>query len=216
MKLPIAPKSINVIIADDSHVFRKGLREIIKSIPYIKRTDEAVNGNDLMDMLQQRNYDLALLDIRMPGMDGIEASNHIRKKYPGIRIIFISMNDDYFSIKETYDAGCHGYLLKNADEIEIVKAIDTVLNGGKYFSVEVMGKLLPSANVDSKINRLSAADIRLIELIYEEKTNNEIALEFNLALRSVENRRNALYRTIGVNNTAGLIRFAIQNGIIKL
>jgi len=162
------------------------------------------------------------MDLKMPIMDGMEATQLIRKKYPDLKVLVVTMYDDDKFIIHLMEIGANGYLLKNAEPDEIRKAIYAVKENGYYFNDLVnkalLKKLVIKSNIKPSFNQnieLSERELEVLKLICEEKTASEIAKEIFLSHRSVEGIRQRLIEKVGVRNTAGLVLFAIKSGIIS-
>lgn len=213
---------IRVMIADDHRLFRTGLVAVLKEMKGIKVINEAENGKELLAKLIHERPDVILMDIKMPEMDGIEATEIVIAKYPDIKVIMLTMHDDEQFITHMVDLGAHGYLLKNSDVRELELAINKVMKQGYYFNDKVAEVLL--TNLIGKKSKLiikekhelsfSKREHEVLQLICEGFTNSEIAEKLFLSTRTVEGYRYKLCDKVGVKNTAGLVRFAIKNGLV--
>ena len=210
------------MIADDHRLFRTGMVAVLKEIKGITVINEAGNGKELLTKLIHEQPDVILMDIKMPEMDGIEATEIVINRYPDVKVIMLTMHDDEQFITHMVDLGAHGYLLKNADVTELELAIHKVMKQGYYFNDKVSEVLLTSligkkAKMDKKkkngIN-LSKREHEVLQLICEGFTNSEIAEKLFLSTRTVEGYRYKLCDKVGVKNTAGLVRYAIKNGLV--
>ena len=213
---------IKIAIADDYKIFREGLKVGLSSDPNLEVIFEADNGEDLLKGLSNINPDIILMDLKMPIMDGMEATKEVKKKYPDIKILVVSMYDDDKFIIHLMEIGANGYLLKNAEPDEIKRSIYSLYENGYYFNDLVnkalLKKLVLKNNLKPSFNQnveLSEREIEVLKLICEEKTATEIAKEIFLSPRSVEGIRQRLIEKIGVRNTAGLVMFAAKNGIAE-
>jgi DNA-binding NarL/FixJ family response regulator len=183
---------------------------------------EADNGEDLMRELELHAPDIILMDLKMPVMDGMEATKQVRKKYPAIKVLVVTMYEDDKFIIHLMENGANGYLLKNAEPEEIRKSIYAVKENGYYFNDLVnkalLKKLVLKNNLKLSFNQnvdLTEREMEVLKLICEEKTAAEIGKEIFLSPRSVEGIRQRLIEKVGVRNTAGLVMFAVKNGIIN-
>ena len=211
---------IKIAIADDYKVYRDGLKVGLSADENIEIIGEADNGEDLMKLLQSLSPDVILMDLKMPLMDGMEATKLIRKQYPAIKVLVITMYEDDKFIIHLMENGANGYLLKNTEPDEIKKAIYSVHENGYYFNDVVnkalLKKLVLKNNLKPSFNQnidLTEREQEVLKMICEEKTAAEIAKEIFLSPRSVEGIRQRLIEKIGVRNTAGLVMFAVKNGI---
>ena len=215
-------KKIKIALADDYKIFREGLKVSLSSDEQIDIIHEADNGEDLLSNIIKQKPDLIIMDLKMPIMDGMEATQIIRKKYPEIKILVVSMYDDDKFIIHLMEIGANGYLLKNAEPDEIRKAIHAVTENGYYFNDIVNKALLKKLVIRSHIKpsfnenvELTERELEVLKLICEEKTATEIGKEIFLSPRSVEGIRQRLIEKVGVRNMAGLVMFAAKNGIVS-
>ena len=212
---------INIAIADDYKIFRDGLKVGMAADQNLNVVLEADNGEDLLEGLKDQKVDVIIMDLKMPIMDGMEATKEVRKKFDGIKVLVVTMYDDDKFIIHLMENGANGYLLKNADSDEIRKSIYAVHHNGYYFNDLVnkalLKKLVLKGNIKPSFNQnveLTERELEVLKLICEEKTAAEIGKEIFLSPRSVEGIRQRLIEKVGVRNTAGLVMFAIKNGIV--
>jgi DNA-binding NarL/FixJ family response regulator len=212
---------IRIAIADDYAIFRDGLKVGLKSDRNLQVVLEAGNGIDLTEGLKRQPVDVILMDLKMPLMDGIEATREVKKLNDAIKVLAVTMYDDDQFIIHLMENGANGYLLKNAEPEEIRKAIYAAHETGYYFNDIVnkalLKKLVIKGHVKPSFNQqvaFSERELEVLKLICEEKTANEIGQEIFLSPRSVEGVRQRLIEKVGVKNTAGLVMFAVKNGII--
>ena len=214
-------KRIKIAIADDYKIFREGLKVSLAQDDNMVVLFEVDNGEDLMKELESVSPDVIIMDLKMPIMDGMEATQLIRKKNTKIKILVVSMYDNDKFIIHLMEIGANGYLLKNAEPEEIRKAIYAVHENGYYFNDLVnkalLKKLVLRSNIKPSFNEnieLTERELEVLKLICEEKTASEIGKEIFLSPRSVEGIRQRLIEKVGVRNTAGLVMFAAKNGIV--
>lgn len=213
---------IRIAIADDYSIFRDGLRVGFNRDKNLEVIFEASNGEELMCKLEDVQPDVILMDLKMPAMDGMEAMNLIRKKYAGnIKILVLTMYDEVKFIIHLMENGANGYLLKNTDPKEIRKAIYSVHESGYYFNDIVTKALLKKLTIKGSTRpsldqniEFSERELDVLKMICDEKTATEIGTELFLSPRSVEGIRMRIIEKTGVRNTAGLVMFAIKNGVI--
>ncbi len=205
---------INVAITDDQSIIINGLQKILSDKPGIKITGTFFNGDELLSGLETMQPDVLLLDIQMPGKSGIELAGIVTKKYPAIKIIALTNYDVPAQIKKMLQQGCQGYLLKDVDPDIIVTAIKTVYNGEMYIQKEIQTKLVKGIYDPASGQVITRREKEILQLIVGEYTNKEIADKLFLSLRTVENHRNHLLQKFKVKNTAGLVKIAIQEGLI--
>lgn len=213
-------KPIKIAIADDFKIFREGLKVGLSADEGLSVILEADNGEELLEGLKREQPDVILMDLKMPLMDGMEATREVRKLYPDIRILVVSMYEDDKFIIHLMEIGANGYLLKNTEPDEIRRSIYAVHENGYYFNDLVnkalLKKLVIKNNLKPSFNQhveLTERELEVLKLICEEKTAAEIGKEIFLSPRSVEGIRQRLIEKVGVRNTAGLVMFAVKNGL---
>jgi len=216
-------KKIKIVIADDHKLFRKGIIALLEDFDFIGEIEEASNGAELLEILAKTNLlpDVILLDLNMLDMDGLEAQKNIRKLYSGIKIIILTMQDDEQYILHLIAEGVNGYLLKNADPDEMERAILKVVENGFYFSDEISMKVLKNLNMKEKAEFVFNPDftereLQILKLICKEYSNNEIAKECDISIRTAEGYRQKLVEKSGAKNIAGLIVLAIKYKWVSL
>lgn len=212
---------ISIAIVDDYVIFRDGLKVGLTSDDNFDVVMEAGNGEELLQKLEETVPDVILMDLKLPVMDGIEATKIVKSKYSNIKVLVVTMYDDEKFIIHMMENGANGYLLKDTDAAEMRRAIYAVHETGYYFNdvvskallkrLVMKGNLKPSFNNDIEF---SERELQVLKLICEEKTAPEIGKELFLSHRSVENIRQRLIEKVGVRNTAGLVMFAARNGFI--
>lgn len=208
---------IQIIIADDHQMFIDGLKLIIRSFENIEVSGEALNGDDLLELLDSKKADIVILDINMPGKDGIETAKEIRKKYPGIKILIVSMHKQREFIRHLVAAGVSGYILKNTGAKELQQAIRVINEGGEFFGEEITKEILQSMRSHSsqrEIPSFSKREMEVLRLLNEECTTQQIADKLFISFHTVESHRKNMLMKAGVKNTAGLIRYGINMGLI--
>ncbi|MET3498424.1 DNA-binding NarL/FixJ family response regulator [Mucilaginibacter rubeus] len=214
-------KPIKIAIADDYTIYRDGLKIGLTQDENLEVMLEAGDGEDLIKGIETNMPDVIIMDLKMPVMDGMEATKHIKKKYPNMKILVVTMYDDEKFVIHLMEIGANGYLLKNAEAEEIRKAIYSVHETGYYFNNIVSNALLKKLVIKGNIKpsfkegvELTEREQDVLKLICAEKTANEMGQQLFLSPRSVEGIRQRLIDKVGVRNTAGLVMFAVKNGII--
>ncbi|MFA5816732.1 MAG: response regulator transcription factor [Bacteroidales bacterium] len=209
-----------VMLVDDHKLFRKGLRMLIDTLNRFEVAGEASNGIEFLNMLDQSKPDIVMLDIAMPEMDGIEAARLALMKFPDLKIITLSMfgeQDYYFKM---VDAGVKGFLLKNSDFTEVKMALETVMEGGNYFSRELLMNLVNSLkNSPEELtpdSPLSDREKEIILLICKGMSTQEIADSLCLSKRTVDSHRANILLKTGCRNTASLVVYAIKEKLVEL
>jgi DNA-binding NarL/FixJ family response regulator len=209
---------INVAIADDHQIVIDGLKALLDNEPDFAYKSHALNGRAAIELAKNLKIDVFLMDIDMPEMDGIEATKALKQDFPDIKVIILTMHDEKSLIKMLMDLGADGYLLKNSDQAELSLAIRNVYEGKKHFSSEVTMSLLqpdePAAQKEN-LKGLTEREIEILTLIAEGLSNKEVGDKLFISHRTVDTHRTNLMKKLDVHNIAGLIRFAIKNGLVE-
>ncbi len=214
---------IDIIITDDHNLFRKGMKALISDFEFVESIDEASNGEELLKLLASKTKlpDVILLDLKMPVMDGITAQAKIKKLYPSINVIIITMEDDEQFILHMIGEGVNGYLLKNADPEEVEAALVKVIEKGFYFPDNISSVIYN--NLSKKVKTLpqinpvfSERELEVLSLICQEYTAAEIAEMLNISVRTVEGHRQKLLEKSGAKNIAGLVLNAYKFNWISI
>jgi len=212
-------EKIRIIIADDHQLFRNGLKILLNSFPDFEVTGEASNGAEFLKLLNTIPADIALMDINMPEMDGIEATRKGLKLCPELKIIALSMYGEEEYYYKMVDAGVKGFLLKDSDISEVKEALITVSKGGSYFSQELLYHVIQKIKHrehESKTANLSKREKEILAKICEGLSNQEIADTLFISKRTVDKHRANLLGKTNSKNTASLILFAIRNKLIEI
>ena len=205
---------IRVAIVDDQVIILNGLQKILADAPHVKIEGVYNNGDDLLEAMEKNIPDVLLLDIQMPGKSGPELAVIIAKKYPTVKMIALTNVDVISQVKHMLQKGCLGYLLKDVSPEILLKAIETVHNGEQFLKEDFKTQLLNSLSGNESNHLITRREKEILKLIVEENTNQDIAGKLFLSLRTVENHRNNLLQKLQVKNTAGLVKVAIQEGLI--
>ncbi len=216
---------IKIFVADDHQLFIEGIKALTRDSTEVKLIGEAENGEDLLEQLKTNKPEVILMDINMPKLTGIEATKKIRQLYPDIKILALTMFDDTLYVSEMIKAGASGYLLKNAGKAELITAIITVNKGERYVSSEVSLKMIDKMNnpEHSSTDRMppvrkaevTKRELEILKLVAQELTNAEIAVKLNNSPMTIITHRKNLLRKLGVKNTAGLIKYAMEQGMLN-
>jgi len=215
-------KPIKLAIADDHKIFRNGLKATLEDCADFSLIIEASNGKELIGQLANQIPDVILMDIKMPEMDGMQTTAHIRQHYKDIKVLALSMHNEDKYIVDMMKAGASGYLLKNAEPEEIIEAIKTVNQKGFYFnehlSVTLIKQLVGPGHSEAahQAVELNEREIAVLRLVCQECSNQEIADKIFLSVRTVEGYRARLFEKTGSKNLVGLVIFAIKHGIISV
>src|SRR5687767_13181112 len=214
------PEKIKVIIADDHALFRTGVKTSLSFYPDIEFMGEAENGMQLLNQVKFLKPDIILLDIQMPIMDGIATLPELKKVLPDVKIIMLTMNDDVSMISKLMEIGANSYLTKNSDSETIYEAIKTCFENEFFFN-ELTNKALLAGLRTKRTDvyggpeaDLSEKELRVLRLMCEEKTTKEIADIVEISPRTVEAIRDKLKTKTGAKSMAGLVMYAVKNGIM--
>jgi DNA-binding NarL/FixJ family response regulator len=216
---------IKLLIVDDHKIIINGIRAMLENLPDIQIIGEAYNGREAIEFVNKHSVDLVIMDIKMPEVNGIEATKAILSAYPNIKVLALSMFDDNLYISNMLQAGASGYILKNTDKQELITAIQKVAEGETYFSRKVTSVVMQTfisknvasgrGNAEIKPEELTYREIEILKLIAQQLTNQKIAEQLQISPRTVHSHRRNLMQKIGVKNTAGLVKYALQNKIIE-
>ncbi|EAY24623.1 response regulator transcription factor [Microscilla marina] len=216
---------VKVAIADDHVLFRKGLVTILELDDNIEVVYGADNGKELIDKVDAQPPDVILMDLKMPVMDGMEATKIIKAKYPEVKVLVLSMYDEEKFIIHCLELGANGYLLKNTDPDELVHAIGTVMAKDFYFNNHISTVMLKGLNQKKRAKgkpqfensiELTKREQEVLELICKELTTPEMAEKLFISNRTVEGHRKNLLEKTGAKNTAGLVVFALKNELVEI
>ena len=213
---------IQLVIADDHEIFRDGLSLMLSRQKNMTLAGQAQNGQELLQMVRKSPPDVVLMDIKMPHMDGIEATKILSREFPELKIIALSMFSEENLIVEMLEAGAKGYLLKNADKLEILEAIKSVMEDRVYYCRDTSATLA-SMIVKSNFNPYRKRDVaefseretEIIRLICKQLTAQEIGDTLFLSRRTVEGYRTRILEKMNVKNTAGVVIYALKNKLIS-
>lgn len=213
--------SIKVIIADDHELIREGFRFMLKKQVGIELIGEAADGEQLLLLAKELEPDIIIMDIKMPKLNGIQATKQIVAEYPDIGIIALSFLEEQYLVDEIIKAGARGYIIKNSPNSEIISAIQAVYNHqGIYYYPQNAGAPSKTFRRTShvafplkKLPTFNRSEIAIMKLICKELTNKEIASELNLSVRTIEDYRERIIEKIDAKNSTGIVLFAIRNNI---
>jgi DNA-binding NarL/FixJ family response regulator len=210
---------ITITIVDDHQLFREGLKLLLGNLPFIGEVREASNGREFLESLHPEPPDVVFMDIEMPVMNGIESTTRALEIFPGLRIIALSMfgEEEYYT--KMIGAGVQGFIVKNSGMQEVEAAIQSVMAGRSYFSQEIISGLVQNLTRKKRVPRtgeLTEREAEVLLHICKGLSNKEIADTLFLSKRTVDKHRENLLLKTGSKNTAGLVMYAIQSGIIEV
>ncbi len=211
---------IRVLIVDDHALVRAGFRALLES-QSIEVVAEANDGREAVELTKQYHPDIVLMDIGMSGLNGIEAAARISKEFPSSRILILSMHANEEYVLQALRAGASGYLLKDSGRQELMLAVRSIIEGKTYLSPEVSRHVIDNyvESVGGKsdpLERLTPRQREILQLIAEGRTNKEIAQILKIAVKTVDTHRTQLMERLDIHEVAGLVRFAIQMGLVPL
>lgn len=219
-------EKIRIAIVDDQQLFRQGLAALINDEEELELVMEAETAKELLDKLKQTDAlpGVLLMDMKLPDLNGAELNVILHKEFPAVKVIVVSMFDQERFIYRMIEAGACGYLAKNCDKRELITAITTTVKSGFYFNYSTMKAMRNAAlyksqsvrNINNIPIELTEREEDVLKLICAENTNAEIAGKLFLSTRTVEGHRNNLLLKTGCKNTAGLVVFAMRNGLFEL
>lgn len=203
-------------MADDHAILRKGIGMVINAQPDMELAAEAASGEEVVREALRVRPDIVIMDVSMPGCNGIEAARRILAELPATRIVGLSMYKDSVYVRELLRAGASGYLVKDCDDAELLMAIRAVARGEAYLSPAVTSAVLTDyrRSVANPVDLLTAREREVLVMIAEGKTNKEIATALNLSVYTVESYRGSLMEKLNLHNTGDIVRFALRNGLI--
>lgn len=216
MKVRSQRNKLTVLVVDDHQVVRVGLTNMLKNVSYVSRVDQAANGKDALRLFKNAIYDLVFMDIKMPVMDGIAATKLIRESHPETRVIALSVYDDDDSVKDMFNSGAIGYLLKNTDQDEIEEAIVAVTKGDVFVSKSISDGMLnklrgKGSNAPAK---LTERENKVLYYLWQGLTSKEIAKHLFLSAKSIELCRSNLLLKTKCKNTVELLKLAVEHKLI--
>jgi len=205
-----------VLLADDHAILRKGVSMLVNAQSDMEVAAEAASGEEALREAQRVQPDVVVMDVSMPGMNGIEATRRLLEMLPRTRVIGLSMYKDAVYLRELLRAGASGYLVKDCDDAELLLAIRAAARGEAYLSPAVTAAVLTDyrRNVTNPVDLLTSREREVLVMIAEGKTNKEIASALNLSVYTVESYRGSLMEKLNLHNTGDVVRFALRNGLI--
>lgn len=207
---------IRVVIADDHVIFRQGLLKLLQSARDISVIGEAGNGNEILNLIIRERPDLAILDISMTGLGGLEIAEEIRNKKVDTKVIFLTMHNDPLTAKKAILSGASGYIIKDNAFEDLLYAIRAVASGGKFISPSISEKVLNSCMAKEVGNHiLTVRESEILRLIASGLSNKQIADKLCISVKTVETHRARIMQKLDLHTTADLVRYAIRTGLLK-
>lgn len=212
-------KKSRIIIVDDHTFVRVGLKELINKTPDMTVVAEAKNGQELFELLDRKRCDLVIMDIAMPEMDGVKTIKEVRRRFPGQKVLFLSMLKDYPHFHEAMAHEASGYMVKDDAAEQLIVAIKAILRGEKYISPSVMIMLADRElrSLDDGVPSLEILTNRerqVLTMVAQSMPNKIIATELQISIRTVEHHRSNLTDKLGLKKTADLVKYALSQGLV--
>jgi DNA-binding NarL/FixJ family response regulator len=213
-------RPIRLLIADDHTLVRAGIRALIEKLPEVQVVAEASDGRDALQLVRKHRPDVVLMDIAMPGLNGLEATRYIAKEFPEIPVLVLSMYASEEYVWQALRAGAAGYLLKGAELAELALAIKAVTCGETYLSPPISKHIIKDyvqrvGGKETMVERLTPRQREILQLIAEGVTTKEIANTLHISVKTVETHRAQLMERLGIHDIAGLVRYAIKLGLVQ-
>ena len=212
--------TVRVLLADDHTLVRAGLRKLLESIPGMEVVGEAGDGLQLLEMVEKLQPQVVLMDIAMPGLNGLEATGRLIKAWPSTRVLILSMHQNAEYVRQALRQGAVAYLLKDAAPMELEWALAAVLRGETYLSPAVSKGVVSDyvhrlRNEEQPADALTPRQREVLQLIAEGQSTKEIARRLDLSVKTVETHRTQLMKQLDIHEVAGLVRYAIREGLVS-
>lgn len=214
--------TIKILIAEDHQLVSEGFRLLLKDISDLEIAGVVENGKEAIAFTKKNPVDVILMDIEMPVLDGLEATKSIKKIFPDVNILVLTMHNEASLVNKMRNAGANGYTLKNVYKEELIMAIRHIHHGKEYFSEDLLSKRKsPSSNKQTAfdnikhLNSLTPREIQILQLIGEGNSNKKIGEILSISYRTVDTHRTNLMKKLNIDNVAGLIRFAYEHELIS-
>jgi DNA-binding NarL/FixJ family response regulator len=212
-------QAIRILLADDHEIVRTGLRGMLEAHPGWQVCGEASNGREAVRLVRELNPQIAVLDLEMPELNGLEATRQIRKEFPNTEVLIFTMYEAEQLIRDVLAAGARGYVLKSDAGRHLVDAIEALAQKKPFFTAKasetLLGEFLESAPALSETTVLTGREREIVQLLAEGKVNKEIASALCISTKTVETHRAAIMRKLGINSIVELVRYAIRNNLVK-
>jgi DNA-binding NarL/FixJ family response regulator len=213
---------LNILVADDHTLVNQGVTKILEEQPDWKVVAQAADGRDAVRLGTDLKPDVAVIDVSMPTLNGVEATAQLAAQAPAVKVLMLSMHADEMLVGRALRAGARGYLLKDSADVDLVRAVTAVANGESFFSPEIanrmvndyVGRLAERGETD-RIERLSPREREVLQLVAEGHTNREIADLLSIRPATVETHRSHILQKLELHSTAELVRYAVQRGVVK-
>lgn len=208
---------IKVLIADDHEILRFGISTFLSSAENIEVVGEASSGEECIELFKEKKPDLCVLDISMPGMNGIETTKAIREIDPDVKVLILSMHIDKAILDQVLEAGINGYLLKDTEKTELLHGIESIAKGQQVFSDPIQ-KLITKSYLNggrTPHDSITSRELEVLQLIVEGYSSKLIADKLNISPRTVDTHRGNIMQKLNIPNAAGLVRYAMENDLVS-
>ena len=208
-------KKIRVLLADDHKILRQGVRMLIDSQADKEVVGEAKTGREAIEEARRLKPDVVVMDVSMPELNGIEGTRHICDEMKHTRVLALSMHKDAVYVREILRAGARGYLLKDSEDDDLVRAIRCVQRGEAFLSPAISDAVLSDyrKHVSNPVDLLTSREREILTMVADGKTNKEIANALNLSVYTVESHRGSVMEKLNLHNAGDIVRFALRNGL---
>jgi len=205
------------LLADDHTILRKGVRMLIEAQADMEVVGEAKTGREAIDESRRLKPDIVVMDVSMPDLNGIEGTRQICNELMHTKVLALSMHKDSVYVREILRAGARGYLVKDSDDDDLLRAIRSVQRGEAFLSPAISDAVLTDyrKHVSNPVDLLTSREREILNMIADGKTNKEIATALNLSVYTVESHRGSVMEKLNLHNTGDIVRFAIRNGLIS-
>lgn len=207
-------EKFKIVLVDDHQMLIDGIKSLLNGVENFEVIAEFTSAKKLLENIKKLNPYIVITDINMPEMNGIELTQELKKEYPTIKILALSMHGDKAMISKMIDAGVSGYILKNTGKAELLEALEQISNGNSFYSHEVANELIHAKQNNTEIINLTPREIEIIQLIAKENSNAQIADKLCISERTVETHRKNIFRKTNTKSVLGLVKYAIEIGIV--
>ncbi|MBI4776698.1 MAG: response regulator transcription factor [Deltaproteobacteria bacterium] len=207
-----------IVIADDHTIVREGIRSLLEAREDFIVVGEASTGREAIREVEELHPDIVIMDVSMPDLNGLEATRQIKKRFPDCKILVLTMYEDKESIRQMLQCGASGYVVKKSAVSQLFDAIEAVLKGEAFFSPSISKIVLEDyiKELDTSDRILSSREIEVLQLVAEGRTNKEIADLLHLSVKTVEGHKDNIKKKLNIRDTAGIVKYAIREKIIRL
>lgn len=208
---------MRIILVDDHHLFGQSLHSLLIQMPDVQDITVFKRGQEVLDFLENNEADVVLSDLQMPEMNGIELTTKIHERFPEVRVLILTIDDEPYKIRQAIAAGASGYLLKDTDRTELEEAIRKLYQKLPYYSEKVLKIITTNHNnklINSELSQISSREIEVLKLIAMEFSTNEIADKLFVSVNTIESHRKSLMKKLDVKNVVGLIKFAMRHKLV--